>query len=138
MITFAWCEKLVESQKYTHIAEVDFEASEVDKKYADGLGKVDGCESVFIESLSGLQQEHFVHTLEDTIKLVIECNGALSYILSQLNRCNFKTALKKSTFGIQVIKDTITVSQMQLKENLKWKFVELRSALSNGRIAIVG
>jgi hypothetical protein len=115
----------MESQKYTHIAEVDFETSEVDKKYADGLGKVDDCETLFIESSSGLQHENIVHTLEDTLKLIIECNGALGYTLSQLKKCNFESALKKSTFGIQVIKDTLTISHMQLKENLKCKFVEL-------------
>jgi hypothetical protein len=95
MITFAWCEKLVESQKYTHIAKVDFESSEVDKKYADGLGKADDCETLFIESSSGLQHENIVPTLEDTLKLIIECNGALCYILSQLKKCNFELALKK-------------------------------------------
>ncbi|KAG2218296.1 hypothetical protein INT45_000978 [Circinella minor] len=49
-------------------------------------------------------------------------------ILSHFKNSRFKTALKKSTFGVQVIKDTVTLSKMNLKEDRLWKFVELRSA----------
>lgn len=73
-------------------------------------------------------QEDVNHTLEDTMKLISECNGALCYVLSQYNKCSFETALKRRTFGIQIIKNTITLSQMSLKKDLMWKFVELRAA----------
>jgi hypothetical protein len=63
-----------------------------------------------------------------SVKLISECNGALYYILSQFNKCSFETALKRSTYGIQIIKNTATLSRMNLKNDLLWKFVELRSA----------
>ncbi|CEP19194.1 hypothetical protein [Parasitella parasitica] len=128
LLGFSWCEKLVETQKYAQIEEVNFVIADVDKKYADGLGKLQNHESLFIESSSGITQEN-VNTLEDTLKLICECNGALFYILSQFNKCSFETALRRSTFGVQVIKNTLTLSKMNLKNATQWKFVELRSAI---------
>ncbi|KAG1042672.1 hypothetical protein G6F43_011838 [Rhizopus delemar] len=110
MLDFSWCEKLVETQKYTQIVGVDYASASTDRKYADGIGKTNNYEALFIESSS------------------VECNGALCYILSHFKNSRFKTALKKSTFGVQVIKDTVTLSKMNLKEDRLWKFVELRSA----------
>ncbi|KAI7899101.1 uncharacterized protein BX663DRAFT_423765, partial [Cokeromyces recurvatus] len=129
MLDFSWCEKLVQTQKYAQISEVDYESRSTDAKYADGLGKANNSEVLFIESSSGLLQENISHTLEDTLKLLVECNGALCYILRHFKNSRFKTALKKSTFGVQVIKDTVTLSKMNLKEDRLWKFVELRSAV---------
>lgn len=83
---------------------------------------------MFIESSSGLIQENISHTLEDTLKILVESNGALCYILNHFKNSRMKTALKETTFGVQVIKDTITLSKMNLKEDRLWKFVELRSA----------
>ncbi|ORE05722.1 hypothetical protein BCV72DRAFT_208714 [Rhizopus microsporus var. microsporus] len=129
LLGFSWCEKMVETQAYAQIAEVDFLPAEVKKKkYSDGLGRLNKYETLFIESSSGIMQENVSHTLEDTLKLICECNGALFYILRQFNKCSFQTALKRSTFGIQVIKNTITLSKMNLKNDSQWKFVELRSA----------
>ena len=48
LLGFAWCEKLVETQKYAQIADVDYNLTEVKKKYADGLGKLNRHESVFL------------------------------------------------------------------------------------------
>ncbi|KAG2198279.1 hypothetical protein INT47_004363, partial [Mucor saturninus] len=128
LLDFSWCEKLVETQKYAQIVEVDYDTTITDRKYADGLGKSNNSEVMFIESSSGLLQENISHTLEDTLKLIVECNGALCYILSHFRNSRLKTALKKTTFDVQVIKDTITLSKMNLNEDRLWKFVELRSA----------
>ncbi|KAI8077642.1 hypothetical protein BDF21DRAFT_341696, partial [Thamnidium elegans] len=86
-------------------------------KYADGLGRLNNHESLFIETSSGITRENVNHTLKDTLKFICECNGALFYVLSHLNNCNFQTALKRSTFGIQVIKNTITLSKINLKND---------------------
>ncbi|OBZ81520.1 hypothetical protein A0J61_10434 [Choanephora cucurbitarum] len=128
LLDFSWCEKLIQTHKYAQIAGVDYESRNVDIKYADGLGKANNLEAVFIESSSGLLQENVSHTLEDTLKLLVECNGALCYALSQYKNSRLKTVIKKSTFGIQIIKNTLTLSKMNLKEDRLWKFVELRSA----------
>jgi hypothetical protein len=106
-----------------------FVLANADKKYADGLGKLQNYESLFIESSSDITQENVNHTLEDTLKLICECNGALFYILSQFIKCSFETALQRSTFGVQVIKNILTLSKMSLKDESQWKFVELRSAI---------
>ncbi|CAO3658239.1 unnamed protein product [Rhizopus stolonifer] len=128
LLGFSWCEKLVETQKYAQLAEVNYELSKVEMKYSDGLGRSNNYESLFIESSSGIIQENVNHTLDDILKFICECNGALLYILSQFNRSSFKTALEGSTFGIQVIKNTITLSKMNLKNDSLWKFVKLQSA----------
>ncbi|KAI9273833.1 hypothetical protein EDC94DRAFT_510359, partial [Helicostylum pulchrum] len=117
LLGFSWCEKLTETQKYAQIAETNFVSANVDRKYADGLGKLNGYESLFIESSSGTVQKNVDHTLEDTLKLICECNDAFFYILSQSNRCSFQTALKRSTFGVQIIKNSITLSKMNLKND---------------------
>ncbi|GAA5799690.1 hypothetical protein HPULCUR_005107 [Helicostylum pulchrum] len=85
-------------------------------------------EALFIESSSGLLQGNIPHTLEDALKLVVEYNGALYYILSRFKNSRFQAALEKSTFDVQIIKDSITLSKINLKEDGLWDFVELRSA----------
>ena len=87
LLGLSWCEKVVETQTYAQIAEVDFVPAEGKKKYADGLGKLNNYETLFIESSS--------YTLEDTLKSICD----LFYILSQFNKCSFQTALKRSLFG---------------------------------------
>ncbi|KAG2208091.1 hypothetical protein INT47_010453 [Mucor saturninus] len=106
LLDFSWCEKLVENQKYAQIVKVDYDTTSTDRKYADGLGKTNSPEVLFIESSSGLLQENISHTLEDTLELLVECNGALCYILGHFKNSRLKTALKKTAFGVQVIKDT--------------------------------
>lgn len=56
MLVFSWCEKLVETQRYAQITEVDYESTNTDRKNADGLGKINNFEALFIESSSGLLQ----------------------------------------------------------------------------------
>ncbi|KAI9487559.1 MAG: hypothetical protein EXX96DRAFT_605487 [Benjaminiella poitrasii] len=91
-------------------------------------------ESLFIESSSGLLQENISHTLEDTLKLLVECNGALCYILSHFKNSRFKTVLKKPTFGVQVIKDRITLSKMNLKEE---EYVDMELKKESSGLTIV-
>ncbi|CAO3677564.1 unnamed protein product [Rhizopus microsporus] len=78
LLGLSWCEKVVETQTYAQIAEVDFVPAE---------GKLNNYETLFIESSS--------YTLEDTLKSICD----LFYILSQFNKCSFQTALKRSLFG---------------------------------------
>ncbi|KAI8083877.1 hypothetical protein BDF21DRAFT_451400 [Thamnidium elegans] len=87
------------------------------RKYADGLGKVNNRVVLFIESSGAILQENINHTLEDTLKLLVECNGTLCYILSHFKNSRF-----------HIIKDTITLSEINLKEDGLWKFVKLRFA----------
>ncbi|KAG2237779.1 hypothetical protein INT48_009718 [Thamnidium elegans] len=72
---------------------------------------------LFIESSGAILQENINHTLEDTLKLLVECNGTLCYILSHFKNSRF-----------HIIKDTITLSEINLKEDGLWKFVKLRFA----------
>ncbi|KAI8344888.1 hypothetical protein EDC96DRAFT_418814, partial [Choanephora cucurbitarum] len=76
-----------------------------DMKYADGLGKANNLEAVFIESSSGLLQEN----------------------VTSIRIAGSRPPSKNQLLGIQVIKDTLTLSKMNLKEDRLWKFVELRS-----------
>ncbi|KAI8645992.1 hypothetical protein BD408DRAFT_337627, partial [Parasitella parasitica] len=43
-------------------------------------------------------------------------------------RASMETMTKKCTFGIQVIKQTLTVTKLNLTKAGRWRLVELRSA----------
>ncbi|CEP19541.1 hypothetical protein [Parasitella parasitica] len=127
---FCWCEKMIESQGLTVSESNDFVISFQDRKYADGLGRNTRTsnEELFIECSSGFDKEITAHSLDDTLKLLVECSNSLLHILKQNKRASMETMTKKCTFGIQVIKQTLTVTKLNLTKSGRWRLVELRSA----------
>lgn len=127
---FSWCEKMIESQGLTVSESNDFVISFQDRKYADGLGRNTRTnnEELFIECSSGFDKEITSHSLDDTLKLLVECSNSLLHILKQNKRASMETMTKKCTFGIQVIKQTLTVTKLNLTKSGRWRLVELRSA----------
>lgn len=101
-----------------------------DRKYADALGRntVSSNEEVFVECSSGFDKEITCHSLDDTLKLLTCCSNSLLHIMKLNKRASIETMMKKCTFGIQVIKNTITLTKLTLSKSGKWRLVELRSA----------
>ncbi|KAF1797363.1 hypothetical protein FB192DRAFT_1261246, partial [Mucor lusitanicus] len=84
-------------------------------KYADALGMntMTDNEKFFIESSSsGFDKENVNHSLDDTLKLLQNINAIC----------------KKSVFGIQVIKQALTLTKVNLSKSGKWKLVEVKLA----------
>ncbi|KAI9262805.1 hypothetical protein EDC94DRAFT_560959 [Helicostylum pulchrum] len=83
----------------------DFVISLCDKKYADGLGKntMTSNEEFFVECSSGFEKE------------------------MQNKNASIDSITKKCAFGVQVIKQTLTLTKMTLSKSGKWKLVEVRS-----------
>jgi len=127
---FCWCEKMIESQALAISESNEFVISFSDRKYADGLGRnmTTNNEELFIECSSGFDKEITAHSLDDTLKLLVECSNSLLHILKQNKRASMETMTKKCTFGIQVIKQTLTVTKLNLTKSGRWRPVELRSA----------
>jgi hypothetical protein len=110
------------------------EAQSTERKYADGLGRnieADD-EELFMESSCGFEKEEINHTLDDAIKLIIEYSNALHYIIGKNKKASIESILrsKKATFGIQIIKRTLTLTKMTLDSSCKWKLVDMRSPTS--------
>ncbi|CEP16440.1 hypothetical protein [Parasitella parasitica] len=129
-LEFCWCEKGLETQDMAVMENNDFVISLCNKKYADGLGKntMTSNEEFFVECSSGFEKEMVNHSLDDTLKLLVECSNSLLYTIKQNKNASIDSITKKCTFGVQVIKQTLTLTKMTLSKSGKWKLVEVRSA----------
>jgi hypothetical protein len=63
-----------------------------------------------MESSSGFDKEKISHTLDDTIKLIAECSNALHHIVKKNKMASIDSITLKASFGLQVIKQTITLT----------------------------
>ncbi|KAI9361397.1 hypothetical protein BD770DRAFT_317648 [Pilaira anomala] len=108
-LEFCWCEKGLETQDFAVLESNDFVISFCDKKYADALGKntmTSNNEEFFVECSSGFEKE------------------------KQNKNASIDSITKKCAFGVQVIKQTLTLTKMALSKSGKWKLsgTEVRSA----------
>ncbi|RCH89981.1 hypothetical protein CU098_009815 [Rhizopus stolonifer] len=130
LIEFSWCEKSLETYGMAALESSDFVKNTCDRKYADALGKGTTTENeeFFIESSSGFEKENINHSLDDTLKLLAECSNALLHVIKHSKKASIDTITKKCTLGVQVIKQTLTLTKVSLSKSGKWKLVEVRSA----------
>ncbi|KAK4515338.1 uncharacterized protein ATC70_010282 [Mucor velutinosus] len=127
----SWCEKKVETQMLSSLQANNYSTSACDTKYADGLGvnSLTNEEELFIESSSGINRENVAHSLNDTIKLITECSGALQHIVQKHPNASLDTMCLKEVYGLQVVKKQATLTKVALtKVTKKWSVVELRSS----------
>lgn len=118
---FFWCEKIIELQGVTVSEGNNFVVNFHYRKYADALGKnTVSNNEVFIECSNGFNKEVTNHSLDDTLKLLIECTNSLLHILKPNKRASIETMMKKCIFGIQVIKNILTVTKLDLSKSGKW------------------
>ncbi|GAA5805934.1 hypothetical protein HPULCUR_011460 [Helicostylum pulchrum] len=85
-------------------------------------------EEFFVECSSGFEKEMVNHSLDDTLKLLVECSNSLLNTIKQNKNASIDSITKKCAFGVQVIKQTLTLTKMTLSKSGKWKLVEVRSA----------
>lgn len=126
-IVMFWCEKTVTSQNAT----LEFnDYSTTERKFADGVGKstITNHEELFIESSSGIAKEAVQHSLDDTIKLIIECTNSLGQSIRHHKNASMTTMCEKEVYAIQVIVNKLTLFKVSLKPELKWKVMEVRSS----------
>ncbi|CAO3699171.1 unnamed protein product [Rhizopus stolonifer] len=71
-----------------------------DKRYVDALGK----------------------------KIESKCSHSLLYIIKHHKTASIDTMIKKCTLGVQVIKQTLTLTKVALLKSGKWRLIEMRSS----------
>lgn len=105
----------------------DFVTNLCDERYADALGRntMTENEEFFVEFSSGFEKENINHSLDDTLKLLAECSSALLHVIKNNKKASINTMTKKCTFGVQVIKQTLTLTKVSLSR--LGKLVEVRS-----------
>lgn len=115
----SWCEKEVSAQLFTNLQANDLSPSACDSKYADGLGvnTLTNNEEFFMESSSGIDRENIAHSLDDTIKLITECSGALKFIIQKHETASIDTMCLKEVFGLQVVKNRATLMKVALSKS---------------------
>ncbi|KAG1046944.1 hypothetical protein G6F43_010589 [Rhizopus delemar] len=127
----SWCEKQVECQVTAGLEPNNYQSAACEFKFADGHGvnMKTNDEELFIESSSGINKESVSHTLEDTIKIIVESSNALNCIVKKNKNASIGTICKKEVYGIQLIVRTLTLMKLSLKRSTcKWKAVEVRSS----------
>ncbi|EIE89444.1 hypothetical protein G6F46_009057 [Rhizopus delemar] len=79
----SWSEKQVECQVTAGLEPNDYQSAACEFKFADGHGvnMKTNDEELFIGSNSGINKESVSHTLEDTIKIIVESSNALNCIV---------------------------------------------------------
>ncbi|KAI8886517.1 hypothetical protein K501DRAFT_159475, partial [Backusella circina FSU 941] len=92
-----WCEKGLETQDMAVLESNNFMINSCDKKYADGLGKntMTSNEEFFVECSSGFEKEMVNHSLDDTLKLLVECSNSLLNIIKQNKNASIDSITKK-------------------------------------------
>lgn len=130
LMEFCWCEKDSESYNMASLESNRFVFSYSSRVNADALGRntTTRNEDFFIESSSGFEKEKINHSLDDTLKLLAECSNALLHTIKDNKKASIDNVTKKCTFGVQIIKRTLTLTKMTLSKSGRWKLVELRSA----------
>ncbi|KAF7720446.1 hypothetical protein EC973_008683 [Apophysomyces ossiformis] len=97
--------------------------------YADGVGRARDKEIILMESSSAFDEEDVDHSLGDSWKLIDMMTSTLNTELRSKQDTKFVTAQGLATFGIQLIKDRMTLLKTTLHQcGHKWQIVELRSA----------
>ncbi|KAG2228546.1 hypothetical protein INT48_000313 [Thamnidium elegans] len=105
------CETQFTSSKYLDLNKSDYSNSTM--KHNDALGyfkMFNNMEIIIVEASSGKLQENTVHTIEDCLKLL---------------ESTFK---KLKVFGLQTIKNQVTLSELYMNNDTSWNFIEKRTA----------
>ncbi|KAG0176617.1 hypothetical protein DFQ29_005883 [Apophysomyces sp. BC1021] len=128
-VEFKWCETEFTSNKYLELTKCDYSQSTT--KYVDALGCLrtsNNMEIIIVEASSGKLKERTVHTIEDCLKL-LECGVFSLRKEAILNKNSSIATFKKlKVFGIQVIKNQVTLSELYMNDKKSWNFIEKRTA----------
>lgn len=82
----------------------------------------------FMNIYSGMVEEHTIHSLEDSMK-ILKCNvAALIQEACHYENASLETFKKLDVYGIQIIKMQVTLSKTMTHDRHRWKNIEMRSA----------
>ncbi|KAI9005467.1 hypothetical protein CLU79DRAFT_806723 [Phycomyces nitens] len=126
-VIFSWCESMVLSHSNSQMVPGVWNNTP-EKLFADGLGRKDGFEIIIMESSRPYSVENIDHSMGDTWKLITMTTNSLRTEILKYQDASIETVKGLSVFGIQCIRDKITLIKTSLCTPTKWQVVELRSA----------
>ncbi|ORX43887.1 hypothetical protein DM01DRAFT_1329489 [Hesseltinella vesiculosa] len=124
LLTFAWCEKGLDSQKALAICT----GHDYSRKLLDGIGisTLGRSERTLMESSGDVDGDH---TLDDTLKLM-ECGQTvMKFEMNKNRQASYKTFLRRRVLGIQFVGSKLTLLSIQILSCGKWACLVERSAL---------
>ncbi|KAI9006732.1 hypothetical protein CLU79DRAFT_824347 [Phycomyces nitens] len=123
---FVWCEHMLSSRKF-----VSFGAIKVKAKKADGIGRATDTEyeMLLVEASGSNLSENVTHSMNDTLEQIESTTASLEQQINIYKSASFETLKKRKSLGIQIIQNTLTLTETSIISPKKWRFVELRSAV---------
>ncbi|KAI8967679.1 hypothetical protein BDF20DRAFT_839892 [Mycotypha africana] len=122
------CEDHVKSYNANQI-EKNFWLNSTSSCFSDGVGRNNNGQKILLmESSSAYGVEDFEHSLQDTYKLIKLSTAGLQEMIKRKQDCKASSASKLAVFGIQCIKDKLTLLKTTFDAKLEnYKIMELRS-----------
>ncbi|KAI9265471.1 hypothetical protein EDC94DRAFT_693140 [Helicostylum pulchrum] len=105
-VIFSWCESMVLSHSKSQTV-FGVRNNPTEKRFADGIARNGESEVIIMESSGPFSEEYTDHSFPNA---------------------SIDTAKELSIFGVQCIKNQLTLMKTSLHDPNKWKFVELRGA----------
>ncbi|KAI9027604.1 hypothetical protein CLU79DRAFT_739919 [Phycomyces nitens] len=120
LLSFDWCECEV---KQKALADIDPDYLKKGRPwFADGLGyDWTGIERLVMEGSSGQFKENIPKTIDDSVKQIHNMINMLKGIAKTHLNSSFQTFLQTKIYGIQSIRTTIALSEVQM--NTQGKFI---------------
>jgi hypothetical protein len=104
----------------------DIWSNEKEHHFADGVERRGQSERIIMESSSGFVKENIEHIIEDSFKLVTTTISALQSDVSHNMDAIYSTMKEYATYGVQYIKNCITLLKCSIHNIDHWKIEELR------------
>ncbi|KAI8078900.1 uncharacterized protein BX664DRAFT_343018 [Halteromyces radiatus] len=127
LLNFDWCEC-----ETTHHALEEMDLTIWEKgssRFADGLGyDWNANERLVMEGSCGQHRESVSKTVDDSIKQLSSMIAMLKGIANIHLNARFDTMLRTKIFGVQSIKTSIVLSEVQFDENAKFSYRQVRKA----------
>lgn len=152
LLSFKWVEKKQQGVDHLWLTKKGFNTKEIDYKLLDGVGvyneeinylliessgyvtvrkrQYDLTNTVYLFTLFRIDDNHYKHTLEDTVKNFKHAVDSLSIMLSNNRQASIKTIKKVNVLTAHIIYDKVTLVKYSIGDDeQKWQAVEVGSAI---------
>ncbi|KAL9544078.1 hypothetical protein PS6_008941 [Mucor atramentarius] len=128
LLEFTWIEKKMLNVDHSWLVKKDFVKKNIQLKLLDGIGmmKKNKVNFIMIES-SGVDEDIFKYTLEDTLKNLKHGTDSLASILCEFKNCSYETVKKIVVLTGHAIGNKLTIIKYCCGDSQKWSAVEVRS-----------